>query len=253
MPRIRQALPLALSKMKVRRAFAKHRVHCASAGALSVVGRRVVPICSDGFLVVPRISPNHDPRKSPVRQSESILPCPYVCRRCRCGLTPFNMHFSRSTSAGFVCESCHLIEAREARARYYRRHHSQMLEQARERNRKLKEDNLVNPFYLKKKRRALQAIVAGGLDKITGREELKCANCGCNDLFFLQVNHLNGNGNVEIKSWGGKIKTMSIAVLQGRPVQDLNILCAVCNILEYLKRRYPGRPHYPEVIWGASS
>jgi len=190
------------------------------------------------------------PQTSTNRVADPILPCPYICRRCGCVLTPFNIRPNLFRYRGYICGSCYSLDMKEVSTRYYQRHRSKVLEKARQRRRELTQQYLVNPWYLRKKQRALQAIVAGGFDKVTGREELKCANCGCDDIMFLQVNHLNGNGNREIKSWHGKIITIPDAILRGRrSVHDLNILCAVCNILEYLKRRYPGRDCYPEIVW----
>lgn len=72
---------------------------------------------------------------------------------------------------------------------------------------------------------------------LVGKGKINCCSCGCNDERLLEINHINGNGNFEYKKIGGPIKLWyKIASLQ-RGTEDLNILCRVCNALDYLERK----------------
>lgn len=69
--------------------------------------------------------------------------------------------------------------------------------------------------------------------KIVG--EPKCNQCGCDELSFLEFNHIGGNGCVEWRE--NKGKPMMDRVIKGRETDDLEILCRVCNALDYLSRK----------------
>jgi len=66
----------------------------------------------------------------------------------------------------------------------------------------------------------------------------KCARCGVDDIRFLEVNHVNGEG-------GGRERvavatTIHRAILARRvDITKLNVLCKVCNALEFLERKFP--------------
>lgn len=83
------------------------------------------------------------------------------------------------------------------------------------------------------------AAVSGG--------KIRCANCGCDQVEFLEVNHINGGGAREYKH-GGNNKKMYAAILSGeRDTCDLNILCKPCNNLHYLELKFGKLPY--EIIW----
>jgi hypothetical protein len=65
--------------------------------------------------------------------------------------------------------------------------------------------------------------------------EIICSNCGCNELDFLEFNHKQGNGCKEFKN--DKTPMMDKILTHGRSTDDLNILCRVCNALDYLMRK----------------
>jgi len=72
---------------------------------------------------------------------------------------------------------------------------------------------------------------------------MKCANCGCDDTRFLEVNHIKGGGRKEQKSFKKKDHNVStnfvMLILRGkRGVEDLNLLCRVCNSIDHLERVY---------------
>ena len=69
----------------------------------------------------------------------------------------------------------------------------------------------------------------------------KCVGCGISDPRLLQVNHVNGGGLQEVK--GLTTHQFYRKILKGeRKTDDLNLLCANCNVLyEYERgKRYDG-------------
>lgn len=83
------------------------------------------------------------------------------------------------------------------------------------------------------------------LQKISKQKRPQCANCGCGDIRFLEINHINGGGRKEYK----KIKTSFYNyILNGnRKINDLNVLCKVCNTLHYIQKKFGDIPM--KVIW----
>ena len=62
-----------------------------------------------------------------------------------------------------------------------------------------------------------------------------CENCGCDHIDFLEFNHKHGNGCQEFKGDGAAM--IDKILIHARPTDDLNILCRVCNALDYLARK----------------
>lgn len=62
-----------------------------------------------------------------------------------------------------------------------------------------------------------------------------CANCGCNFIEILELNHKNGGGTKEnLRSYA-----MYRAVITGRrTLEDLEVLCKVCNTKDHVKRAF---------------
>lgn len=70
--------------------------------------------------------------------------------------------------------------------------------------------------------------------KMVGK--VKCSRCGCNELDFLEFNHKNGGGCKEFRET--KYMAMTDKLLTGKRKPDgLEILCRVCNALEFLERK----------------
>lgn len=86
-----------------------------------------------------------------------------------------------------------------------------------------------------KRRNAKDALAA----KKLVNPRLECANCGCDIVELLEFNHINGGGYNEIRKLG---KHIPREILAGRrAVDDLNLLCHVCNHLHYVEMKgYPG-------------
>jgi len=71
----------------------------------------------------------------------------------------------------------------------------------------------------------------------------KCVRCGNADLRVLQINHIAGGGIKEYRALNGHLGKFYMAIVSGeRRRDDLNLLCANCNVLyEYERgnRRLP--------------
>lgn len=72
----------------------------------------------------------------------------------------------------------------------------------------------------------------------TSIEKLKCVRCGMNELNLLQINHKSLNGKL-LKETGSGAWTFyrKIAHFQ-RKIDDLEILCFVCNWLHFIEKKY---------------
>jgi len=78
---------------------------------------------------------------------------------------------------------------------------------------------------------------------------MKCANCGCDEPRFLEVNHINGGGRKKQKTRGTGVTQNSILLIQTgkRGIEDLNLLCKPCNALDHLERVFGKTPF--RVVW----
>lgn len=79
-----------------------------------------------------------------------------------------------------------------------------------------------------------------------------CANCGCDELDYLEFNHLNGGGAKEFRDRIAEMKFMGMAdqLLTGKRVaKDLTVLCRVCNALEWLSRKNGGQSKRYKILW----
>lgn len=97
--------------------------------------------------------------------------------------------------------------------------------------------------YNREKRKAvrLKALLA------VGRGNLRCSNCACSEVSLLEINHLKGGGRHEF----GKYKEgfyRRIASGQ-RPVDDLNLLCKVCNALHAVHLNKPQLAKRFTITW----
>jgi len=75
---------------------------------------------------------------------------------------------------------------------------------------------------------------------------LKCKRCGCDDIRFLEINHINGGGGKEHKKENTPIANQILH--RGRSTHDLELLCRPCNNIHYLELKYK-RPLPMQVIW----
>jgi hypothetical protein len=71
------------------------------------------------------------------------------------------------------------------------------------------------------------------LQKVSGLEVPKCRKCGCSDLRVLEINHKNGNGNLEFKGYRSGYSFYNKILTGERLIVDLEVLCKVCNAEHY--------------------
>jgi len=96
---------------------------------------------------------------------------------------------------------------RECTERYRRSHRESVRRKARR-------------YYQKSKLKVIEML--GG----------KCCNCGNEDIRVLQVNHINGGGSED-----NKLGNFYRRIVNGtRKTEDLELLCANCNIIYEYKR-----------------
>ena len=72
---------------------------------------------------------------------------------------------------------------------------------------------------------------------------LKCAVCGCDDVRFLEINHIKGGGRKEQRTFKNEThnstQNMILLIHTGqRSIEDLNLLCRACNSVDHLERVY---------------
>lgn len=73
-----------------------------------------------------------------------------------------------------------------------------------------------------------------------------CANCGITDHRVLQINHINGDARKDYEKYNGRQKFYKAIFCGKRPTNDLNLLCANCNILydyDTGRRKYVSPEH----------
>lgn len=67
----------------------------------------------------------------------------------------------------------------------------------------------------------------------------RCVNCGCDDVRCLEINHVKGGGAQERKN--KDYHRLSKEILEGKR-KDVNLLCRLCQGLDYLERKYGRLP-----------
>jgi hypothetical protein len=88
--------------------------------------------------------------------------------------------------------------------------------------------------------RKLKAILRVG--------EAKCNRCGCDEIDFLEFNHKNGGGCKEWRETKGR-PNMDRILTANRGVEDLEILCRICNAWDYLLRKNEKQAKRFDVLW----
>lgn len=72
--------------------------------------------------------------------------------------------------------------------------------------------------------------------RVISNGEVCCVRCGCDDERLLEINHKEGGGGKELKGASNKFYR-EIARLK-RSVDDLEILCRVCNAHHFLEIKF---------------
>ena len=77
----------------------------------------------------------------------------------------------------------------------------------------------------------------------------KCQNCGCDNIWILEINHKYGDGNIERNKRNSRSTTyLFVGIIYGYiPTERYNVLCKVCNIQHYIETVLDINGH--KVIW----
>lgn len=106
----------------------------------------------------------------------------------------------------------HRERATEATRRWRAKHPEKVKEQRKQ-------------IYEKRKYRAFEMVSKTG--------KIECGTCGCDEIAFLEINHIGGGGCQEHRQ-SGRIASMDRILKGERATNDLNLLCRICNAWEYL-------------------
>lgn len=93
--------------------------------------------------------------------------------------------------------------------------------------------------YDSRKHRAFKMVSTTG--------SIECRACGCDEISFLEINHVKGGGCKEHRE-SGRVATMERILKGDRKTDDLEILCRVCNALDFLERKSPEAKRF-KIIW----
>lgn len=125
------------------------------------------------------------------------------------------------------CASRKNMTGRPSRLRKYigskQERHAEAVRQYRDKN-PVRVKDARRRQYESRKRRAMEML--GGC---------MCCNCGCDELSFLEINHIGGGGCVEFRERGNRV--VDDLVSGKRTNEGLNVLCRVCNALDHLARK----------------
>lgn len=78
------------------------------------------------------------------------------------------------------------------------------------------------------------------LQIVAGSEQPRCKKCDCTIINLLEINHLNHDGKIDYKP-NGKLRAWEFYrnIVRGdRSVDDLNVLCKVCNIAYFASNKF---------------
>jgi hypothetical protein len=77
---------------------------------------------------------------------------------------------------------------------------------------------------------------------IVSKNNPVCENCGCTDIRLLEINHKNGGGTKEREKGKSSAKFAWNIYMGRRNIDDLNLLCKVCNALHALEMKFGKLP-----------
>ena len=166
------------------------------------------------------------PRKS---RTKAELKKVIFCRKC---LYTFA---NNSKKISVSCENCgHTIDARKRKGKINAKRRKQW-------------ENWLKTVDWKKHRQEQNAKERIRVLLIVGRKEVKCIRCGCDDIRLLEINHKNGRGAIEYEGGRYMREFYRKIIRLERNVDDLEILCRVCNAWHYLELKFGKLPI--KVLW----
>lgn len=161
-----------------------------------------------------------------------------ICKKC------FRVFINNEHKISIQCPSCgKFIDARD-RSGTYKKYCKKYPEKAKQRLERMKK---YDQEY--KRERGLQSRirVKNVVFNLISNNNPICANCGCDDKRFLEINHIQGGGNKELKN-GKNANVFMWNIYKGRrKTGDLNLLCRVCNAFHYLELKFGKFPM--KILW----
>ncbi len=104
-------------------------------------------------------------------------------------------------------------------------------------------------YFRDAQRQYYTGLRARAFDRLGGAH---CARCGCDEFFFLEINHKTGGGTQERKGETAYVFYRKIANGERSP-NGLEVLCAVCNALHKLEMRNSKQADRFTISWKALS
>jgi len=98
---------------------------------------------------------------------------------------------------------------------------------------RIKNEKRIKDYY----KRNYQKIKLNVL-KLIGKGKIECNKCGCADTRILEVNHKSGGGHKELTSYKSNSQMYRNIAKGKRNIDDLNILCRVCNSADFVERKF---------------
>lgn len=102
-------------------------------------------------------------------------------------------------------------------------------------------------FY--KHKQNYQRIRLLALQLLSGNKIPQCSRCECDVFNILEVNHLNGVKRDSKNRYGVGLWRMVIK-LKDEAKKYFNVLCKVCNQLDYIERQFGVKGH--TIVWKKS-
>ncbi|CAN5336168.1 hypothetical protein BH10ACI3_BH10ACI3_19420 [soil metagenome] len=127
------------------------------------------------------------------------------------------------------------------------KHREYMRDYMREWRKLRKESSEFNPEEERRKwREQHRQVRERAIEKLGGR---RCAECGCDELRILEINHVHGGGRQELKATQNRQFYRAI-VNDKVDLSAYNVLCRVCNALHYVRDVLGINGH--DVVWRGS-
>ena len=140
-----------------------------------------------------------------------------------------------------MAESQKRYRATEKGSQKYRDHMREYMIVYRERR---KQSNDYDPDEERRKwREQHQRLREKAIAQLGGR---RCANCGCDEFSLLEINHINGGGQIAAKTKSHR--QLCRDIINGKvELCEYNVLCRICNALHYVQDILKVRGH--KVTW----
>jgi len=177
-----------------------------------------------------------------------------TCSKCR-KVLPLSCFYIYNNKPFSYCKEC----ARKKGKEYYGKNKNKYREYRKENKDKIKTKNEKyyqenKEYYSKKnkdwtsknreKRRKYQNKWRENLRikvlNLLSNGKPECSICGYNDVRALQIDHVHGGGNKEVKKVGGNRCTFHNKILKMDPEEarkDYQVLCANCNMIKKMSNK----------------